>query len=133
MLGEKKVDIISHIIFAFLIAKQKAFSFPLFLGAVLPDLDRLYSYSRGKYRGAKSRTLLQELPFLSLLITIGVLIGQPLFSLGITSHFLLDFLLGETLPFSPFFKKNVDFNIPIRFKVIIGGIIWVIGAVYIIS
>jgi hypothetical protein len=127
------MDIISHVLFAFLLARQKELSLPLLLGAVLPDIDRFYSYPMRNYRGAKSRTFFQELPFLSLMLIIGILIGEPLFSLGIISHFLLDFLVGESRVFYPFYKKPVNFNLPLRFKVLIGGIIWAIGLAYMVS
>ena len=126
------MDIISHILFAFLLAGQKELSLPLLLGAVLPDIDRLYSYPTGNYRGAKSRTLFQELPFLSLLMIIGILIGETLFALGIISHFLLDFLTGETQIFYPFYIKPVNFNLSISFKIIVGVIVWVIGLAYMV-
>ncbi len=125
------MDIISHIIFAHLLSGERNISIPLILGAVAPDVDRFYMYLKGKFRGAKSRTFVQELPFLSLLILFGIIIEQPLFSLGVISHIFLDFITGETKPFYPFTKETVNFNFPIKYKIILGGIIWVIGAVYI--
>ena len=124
-------DIISHIFFAFLFARQKTLSIPLIVGAIFPDLDRLYSYPKGIYQGAKSRTFFQELPFLSIVMAVGLLINQPLFSVGIISHFLLDFLTGETHPFYPLSKKKVNFNLPLHLKILVGVILWVIGVVYI--
>ncbi len=124
------MDIVSHIVFAHILSGQQDLSLPLILGAAVPDIDRLYMYLKGKFRGASSRTFIQELPFLSLLILIGIVIDQPLFSLGVISHIFLDFVTGETKPFYPFCRETVNFNLPIKYKIVLGGIIWGIGAVY---
>ncbi len=125
------MDIVSHIVFAHILSGQKDLSLPLLIGATIPDVDRFYMYLKGKFRGANSRTFFQELPFLSFLILFGIIINQPLFSLGVISHIFLDFITGETKPFYPFSEKIVDFNLSIKYKIILGAVIWGIGVVYI--
>lgn len=49
---------------------------------------------------------------------------------GIMAHFFLDFVTGETEPFSPFSRKRIDFNLSIPKKIILGGIIWVYFLVF---
>lgn len=120
------MDIISHAIFGILFAKQV--SLQAVIGAVFPDIDRLYTYPKGRYFKHTSRTWWHELPFLSVVITAGFFLGFPLFSLGVLSHIFLDFLTGSTRPFHPFSGRHIDFNLPRTVKVVLGAAIWAIGA-----
>jgi membrane-bound metal-dependent hydrolase YbcI (DUF457 family) len=119
------MDLISHIIFAYILNFGN-FDFWLFLGAMLPDLDKFVTYRKGYFGGYRSRTLFTELPFASILIIISNFIN-PLFTLGLISHYILDFITGETRPFYPFIKNVVNFNLKLKYKVLVGVIIWSIG------
>ncbi|GEM_PF-5741003 len=123
------MDIISHAIFGIFFAKQV--SLQAVIGGVLPDLDRLYTYPKGKYFRHESRTWFHELPFLSVVMAAGFLLGFPLFSLGVLSHVFLDFVTGSTRPLYPLSRKHIDFNLPKKAKVALGATIWATGLYYI--
>jgi membrane-bound metal-dependent hydrolase YbcI (DUF457 family) len=119
------MDLISHIIFAYILNFGK-FDIWLVLGSMVPDLDKFVTYRKRYFGGYKSRTLFTELPFASIFIIISILIN-PFFTLGLISHYILDFLIGETRPFYPFFKNVVNFNLKLKYKILVGLIIWLIG------
>lgn len=123
------MDLISHILFSFIFTKS--LSIWCILGSVFPDLDRIYSYMKLKFFGHESRTWWHELPFLSVVIFVAFVSGFYLFALGIISHIFLDFVTGSTRPFYPFSKKIINFNLPLKIKILFGAIIWVIGLIYI--
>ncbi|MEE9406290.1 MAG: metal-dependent hydrolase [Candidatus Aenigmarchaeota archaeon] len=123
------MDIISHAVFGILFAKQV--SLQAIIGAVFPDLDRLYTYPKGKYFKHGSRTWFHELPFLSIVMAAAFFLGFPLFSLGLLSHIFLDFVTGSTRPFYPLSDKHIDFNLNRKTKIALGAAIWAIGAYYI--
>ena len=123
------MDLISHIIFGIIFSKN--LSLLAIFGAVFPDLDRLYSYPKKRFFSYSSRTWWHELPFLSFVMLIGIVLGLYPFVLGVVSHIFLDFVTGSTRPFYPFSKKIIDFNLSKKVKIVLGGIIWVIGAVFI--
>lgn len=119
------MDLISHIIFAYILNFGN-FNIWLFFGSIVPDLDKFITYPKKQFKGYRSRTLFAELPFSSILIAFSILIS-PAFTLGLISHYVLDFLTGETRPFYPFFKNVVNFNLKLRHKILVGGLIWLIG------
>ena len=99
----------------------------MILGALLPDLDHIWTYIKRNFRGADSRTWFHELPVAGML-AVGAVFVWPDFGLGLIAHIFLDFVTGETRPFAPFSKLKVDFNWSVRVKMVIGGILWAIGA-----
>ena len=121
------MDIISHILFGILFSRE--ISLWVIFGTIFPDLDRFYSYPKKNFFKYKSRTWWHELPFLSLVMLVGIMLNLYPFVLGIISHIFLDFTTGSTRPFYPLNKKIVDFNLSRKNKIILGGIIWVIGLV----
>ena len=125
------MDIFSHIFFGILFAKD--ISLWVVFGSIFPDLDRFYSYSKGKFFKYKSRTWWHELPFLSIVILIGLILKIYPFVLGIISHIFLDFITGSTRTFYPIIKEVIDFNLSKKNKILLGVIIWVIGIVFIAS
>ena len=127
------MDIISHILFAHIVYGKQVFSLEMAIGAVFQDLDRIYSYSRKRFFGAKSRTFFHELPFISAVILIAWILNFKLFVLGVISHVILDFITGHTKPFYPFYSKDVNFNLPLKAKLLLGVVIWVIGLNIILS
>ena len=124
------MDLFSHIFFSIMFFK-KVFYLAIF-GAIFPDLDRLYSYPKKRFFLYGSRTWWHELPFLSSVMLIGLVFRLYPFVLGIISHIFLDFVTGSTRPFYPFSEKVVDFNLSKKAKIILGGIIWAIGLVFIV-
>ncbi|MDI6806389.1 MAG: zinc dependent phospholipase C family protein [Candidatus Aenigmarchaeota archaeon] len=124
------MDIISHIIFA-CILNFGSLNGWLILGSVLPDFDKFITYRKKQFKGYRSRTLFAELPFTSILIFLSVFIN-PSFTLGLISHYILDFISGETRPFYPFLKNVVDFNLKLKQKILVGVIIWLIGGILVI-
>lgn len=124
------MDTLSHIFFAHLLTSTR-FSWWLVIGSLIPDLDKVYTFIiKKKFRGVESRTMFQELPVLSVLSGVFMIIGLFGIAQGILAHFLLDFLTGETKPFSPLSNKIINFNLSIPKKIILGGVIW---ALYLIS
>ena len=118
------MDTLSHIFFVHLLTSSR-FSWGLVVGSILPDLDKVYTFLiKKKFRKAESRTLFQELPFLSVLSGLFVALGLFEIAQGILAHFVLDFMTGETRPFSPFSDKIINFNLSIPGKIILGGVIW---------
>jgi len=116
------MDPISHIAFVYIIAMGNIDIWSV-LGAVVLDIDKIYAYSHGKFRGHESRTILHELPIAALLVGISILINNG-FCLGLISHYFLDFILGESKPFHPFFENVVDFNLELKYKIGIGAGLW---------
>lgn len=118
------MDALSHIFFAHLITSTR-FSWGLVIGSLIPDLDKVYTFLiKKKFRKVESRTRFQELPFLSLLSGMFMILGLFEIVQGILLHFLLDFVTGETRPFSPLSDKIIDFNLSIPKKIVLGGLIW---------
>jgi len=60
------------------------------------------------------------------LVGISILINNGL-CLGLISHYVLDFILGESKPFHPFFENIVDFNLELKYKIAIGAGLWLTG------
>ena len=120
------MDIVSHGILGILFAKEV--SLLAVAGGLFPDIDKLYTLAKGRYRREDSRTWFQEPPFLSFVVVAGFLLGIPAFSLGVISHYFIDFITGSTRPFNPFNKKVIDFNLSIPQKIALGAVIWFIGA-----
>ena len=123
------MDIISHIFFGIILYGRV--DLLLVLGTILPDFDKAWTYPRRRIRGADSRTIVTELPIMPLVAIAGYFFS-PAFSLGIISHILLDFVTGETRPFNPFSKEKVNFNWPLKYKLVIAVIIWASG-IYLIG
>lgn len=124
------MDLISHLFFAMILYHK--IDFWLLLGSVLPDIDKIYTYPKKRFRGASSHTALGELPFGFILLMasfVFTLIYPAAFALtfGILTHVLLDFITGETRPFRPFVTERVDFNWSIKKKIIIGACMWGLG------
>ena len=118
------MDALSHIFFTHILTGTR-FSWGLVIGSVIPDLDKTYTFLvRRKFRKVESRTAFQELPFLSLMAGAFMVLGLLSVAQGILAHFLLDFMTGETRPFSPFSDRTIDFNLPIKGKIVLGGLIW---------
>ncbi len=118
------MDLITHAFFAIILyGKIDIF---LIIGSFFPDLDKIFTYTKKHFRGAESRTPFTELIIMPLIAIVGYFIS-PAFSFGIISHILLDFITGETKPFSPFSDEKVNFNWGLKTKVIIGGTIWTLG------
>ena len=130
------MDLISHAVFAMVLGGH--FDVWLVAGALLPDIDKLYTYPKKGFRGAGSHTALGELPLgllLVLVVETGAVIAPgfgaalgPL-GLGILSHLLLDFLTGETGPFRPFLRERVGLAWGLKVKIVLGAVIWIIGGV----
>ncbi|NIO38066.1 hypothetical protein GTO27_10250 [Candidatus Bathyarchaeota archaeon] len=123
------MDPISHIAFAYILAGGNI-NVWLILGAVVLDLDKIFTYTRKKFRGQESRTILHELSIAAPLIVASILINNAL-CLGLISHYVLDFLLGESKPFHPFFDNIVDFNLNLRYKIAIGAGLWLTAGLFI--
>jgi membrane-bound metal-dependent hydrolase YbcI (DUF457 family) len=123
------MDIISHAVIGILFAKQA--SLQAIIGAVFPDLDRLYTYPKGKYFRHDSRTWFHELPFLSIVASAAFILGFWPFAMGLLSHIFLDFITGSTRPLYPLSKRHIDFNLSRKAKIALGAAIWAIGAYYI--
>lgn len=124
------MDLISHGFFALLLYQR--LDFWLILGSILPDIDKVYTYPKKRFRGASSHTALGELPFGSVLLLASLILSlfYPfLYSLtfGILTHILLDFITGETRPFRPFVTERVDFNWSVKKKIMIGAVLWGLG------
>ncbi|MEM5773120.1 MAG: hypothetical protein QXL86_02740 [Candidatus Aenigmatarchaeota archaeon] len=98
----------------------------------MPDIDKLFTYSKKKFKGHESRTMFSEIPVGSIIIFFSIFINKDL-TLGLISHYLIDYLVGETKPFYPFFKNIVDFNLKFKYKIILGVILWTIGGVLFIT
>lgn len=96
------------------------------LGSILLDVDKLFTYSKGHLRGYKSRTAFHELPFASLFLLIASVINMNL-CFGMISHLLLDFVVGETRPFFPFKNDIIDYNLELKYKFVVGAVIWLVG------
>ncbi len=127
------MDLISHLFFALLLYQR--FDIWLFIGAVIPDIDKIYTYPKKRFRGAGSHTALGELPFgaILLLASASLSIFYPFLTsltFGMLTHMLLDFITGETGPFRPFATERVDFNWPIKAKIIIGIFLWGAGLAF---
>jgi len=116
------MDPISHIAFVYILAMGNIDVW-FILGAIAPDIDKVFTYAQGKFRGHESRTIVHELIIAAPLVGISTLINQGL-SLGLISHYLLDFILGESKPFHPFFENIVDFNLGLKYKVVVGVVLW---------
>ena len=114
------MDLISHIFFG-LILYGGVDPF-LILGTILPDFDKVWTYPKKRIRGSESRTIVTELPIMPL-VAIGGYFISPAFTLGVISHMFLDFITGETRPFTPLVKDKVSFNWKLRYKIIIAAII----------
>jgi len=121
------MDPISHIAFAYILNLGKG-SMWLIIGSLILDFDKIYTYTQRKFRGQESRTFLSELPFVCLLIGLATIINKD-FTFGMISHYVLDFLVGETKPFNPFQKNIVNFNLKTTHKIVLGAIIWLIGGI----
>jgi hypothetical protein len=121
------MDLLSHIVLAALLAHGRM-SWWLILGAILPDFDKILTYPRGYMTTHRARTAWAELPLSSLLILMALPIHTHLV-LGMVSHHILDYLVGETRPFYPFFKSVVSFNLRLRYKALLAVILWFIGGV----
>ncbi len=121
------MDLVSHIVFACLLNFGRV-DFWLILGSILPDFDKVFTYPKRKFRGCESRTFFTELPMAAILIPVSFFFPHT-FTIGLVSHYLLDFLTGETRPFNPFVRTVVDFELPLRYKALLGCIMWVIGGV----
>ncbi len=119
------MDPISHIAFVYILGLRNI-SVLSILGAVAPDIDKIVTYARRKFRGHESRTIVHELPLAALLVSISILINNGL-CLGLISHYFLDFILGESKPFYPFFGNIVDFNLELKYKIGIGVALWLTG------
>ena len=119
------MDPISHIAFVYILAMGNI-DLWFILGAVAPDIDKIFTYRHGKFRGHESRTIVHELPVAALLVGISILINNGL-CLGLISHYVLDFILGESKPFHPFFENIVDFNLELKYKIAIGAGLWLTG------
>jgi hypothetical protein len=121
------MDPISHIAFSYILNLGKG-SLWLIIGSVILDFDKIFTYVQRKYRGHESRTFLSELPFVCVLIGLSTIINKD-FVFGIISHYILDFLVGETKPFNPFQNNIVNFNLKTTHKIVLGAIIWLIGGI----
>jgi len=119
------MDPISHIAFVYILAMGNM-DIWFILGAVAPDIDKIFTYRYGKFRGCESRTIVHELPVAALLVGISILISNGL-CLGLISHYVLDFILGESKPFHPFFENIVDFNLELKYKIALGAGLWLSG------
>lgn len=127
------MDLISHLFFSLLLYQR--FDVWLLIGSILPDIDKIYTYPKKRFRGASSHTALGELPFGTTLLLASRLLSilYPLLTaltFGILTHILLDFITGETRPFRPFVTERVDFNWPIKAKIIIGMFLWGMGLIF---
>ena len=121
------MDPISHIAFAYILNLGQG-SLWLISGSVILDLDKIYTYFQRKFRGHESRTFLSELPLVCLLIGLSTIVNKD-FAFGIISHYILDFLVGETKPFNPFQNNIVNFNLKTNHKIVLGAIIWLVGGI----
>ena len=121
------MDFVSHVFFAHFLAWKFEFSKELALGSLFPDIDRVYAYLNQKFRKAESRTWIQELPFLSIVVFVSLMSGHNYFAVGVVSHVFLDFVTGETRPFYPFIENKIDYNRSLRTKALMSVIIWVFG------
>lgn len=119
------MDPISHIAFVYILGLRNI-SVLSILGAVAPDIDKIFTYAHRKFRGHESRTIVHELPLAALFVSISILINSEL-CLGLISHYVLDFILGESRPFYPFFGNIVDFNLEWKYKIGIGATLWLTG------
>jgi len=124
------MDLISHLIFAVLLNSGMPDVW-LFLGAIFPDIDKAVTYPRKHFFSHLSRTLFTELPMESLFIAASIII-MPQFALGLISHYVLDYLSGETKPFHPFFGNTVNFDIPWKFKIFVSAVFWIIGWILVV-
>lgn len=122
------MDPISHIAFVYILAMGNI-DIWFVLGAVAPDIDKIFTYLHGKFRGHESRTIVHELPIAATLVGISILINNGL-CLGLISHYFLDFILGESKPFYPFFGNVVDFNLELRYKIAIGAGLWLTAGLF---
>ena len=125
------MDLISHVFFGMLLYGR--FDIWVVVGAVLPDIDKVYTYPKKIFRGAYSHTFIGELPTGVLIVLMLQLMGfvNPLFfsvGFGYMSHILLDFITGETVPFRPFVKERVNYNWSPKKKIVIGAAFWIAGA-----
>ena len=121
------MDPISHIAFSYILNLGQG-SLWLIIGSVILDFDKIFTYVQRKFRGHESRTFLSELPIVCLLIGLSTIVNKD-FAFGIISHYILDFLVGETKPFNPFQNNIVNFNLKTNQKIVLGAIIWLIGGI----
>lgn len=124
------MDIISHLVFAVLLNGGVP-DILLLLGAVFPDLDKAVTYPKRHFLTHLSRTLFTELPLESIIIAISI-VFIPQFTLGLISHYILDYLSGETKPFHPFFGNIVSFQPSMKVKLLVGAIFWIIGWILVV-
>lgn len=125
------MDIISHLVFAALLNGGMP-SIWLFLGAVFPDIDKAVTYPKRHFRGHLSRTLFTELPLESIIVTVSI-VFLPEFALGLISHYVLDYISGETKPFHPFFSNIVNFELNWKVKLLLAAIFWIIGWILVVK
>jgi hypothetical protein len=121
------MDPISHIAFSYILNLGHG-NLWLIIGSVILDIDKIFTYVQRKFKGHESRTFLSELPFVCLLIGLSTIFNKD-FAFGIISHYMLDFLVGETKPFNPFQNNIVNFNLKTNHKIVLGAIIWLIGGI----
>lgn len=125
------MDIVSHVVFAWLLNGGEM-TFWLLLGSMAPDFDKIFTYTKRNFRGYRSRTSWTELPVAALLIAGSVFV-HPHLTLGLISHYVLDFLVGQSRPFHPLVGNMVDFNLPLKHKMVIGAVLWMVGGVLYIT